>query len=224
MSKTKDGSSATSLTTRDEKDFTPQEVLRVTSLEQLKTISDPLRVKILESVATKAYTVKQVAGLLDKPSTKLYYHMAALETAGFVVVVETRIKSGIIEKYYRAAAESISVDRRLLNLKAGEEDEVFKMLQSSVLDSTIDELKQSHKAGLIRKSPKEDKDDALLLSKSLLSMSEKDAAKFVKKFKALVAEFDKPQKTGDLNYVCALVFFPKVVRSGTKPNKERRRG
>lgn len=191
------------------KEFTPLEVLRVSTLEQLKKISDPLRVEILETVATHALTVKQVAAMLQKPPTKLYYHMAAMEEAGFVVVVETRIKSGIIEKYYRAAAESIEVDRKLLNAAAGSGDEAFEILRSSIIDSTAEELQQSHKAGLIRKSEK----DTLILSKSLMHLSEQNAVKFVRKFKALIKEFDKPAKNVELNYVFAIALFPKAPKT-----------
>lgn len=201
-------------------EFSPMDVLRVSSLEQLKTISDPLRLEILETVADKARTVKQVADLLKKPPTKLYYHMSALEAAGFAVVVETRIKSGIVEKYYRAAAESIEVDRRLLNAQTGGKDEAFKILQSSILDSTIEDLKLSWKAGLIAKDQSGSKNDKIILSKSVLAMDEKDAARFVKKFKALVKEFDKPEKTANLNYICAVAFFPKVQKTRGKASHQ----
>ncbi len=96
-------------------DFQPAEMLRITTLEQLKAISDPLRMDILEIVADEALTVKQIAEKLNQPATKLYYHVSELEDAGFVKLVGTRVKSGIIEKYYRIAAESMHVDRSLLN-------------------------------------------------------------------------------------------------------------
>jgi DNA-binding transcriptional ArsR family regulator len=90
-------------------------LMKITTLEQLKAISDPLRVDVLEIITHEALTVKQMAEKLNQPPTKLYYQVSELETAGFVTLVGTRIKSGIIEKYYRTVSESIQVDRTLLN-------------------------------------------------------------------------------------------------------------
>ena len=220
MSKESNKSPKTKSSFQNAKEFSPLDVLRVSSLEQLRAISDPLRVEILETVSNKALTVKQVADLLKKPPTKLYYHMSALEAAGFVGIVKTGIKSGIVEKYYRAVAESIEVDRRLLNTEIKEEDEAFNILQSSILDSTIKDLRQSHKAGMISKAVNKGKSDNVILSKSVLTMTEKDAIRFVRKFKALVKEFDNPEKKSELNYVCAVAFFPKVSKGRIKGKRQ----
>src|SRR5258707_12858325 len=75
--------------------FQPRASLRVTTLQQLKTLSDPLRVDMLEGLLYEARTVKQIATLLGVPPTKLYYHMNALAAAGFARVVQTQVKSGI---------------------------------------------------------------------------------------------------------------------------------
>lgn len=91
-------------------------VLEVTDLEQLRVMSDPLRMRILHSLFGQPMTVKQVADQLELPATKLYYHVGELERIGLVKVVETRVKSGIIEKYYRTVADHLKVSRDLLKL------------------------------------------------------------------------------------------------------------
>src|SRR5690242_18751749 len=95
--------------------FKPAEVLVINTPEMLKTISDPLRVKILETILSEALTVKQIATRLGASPTRLYYHVAELEKAGFVTQVDTRVKSGIVEKYYRMSAEGVTVDPMMLN-------------------------------------------------------------------------------------------------------------
>src|SRR5258705_10917118 len=97
--------------------FQPRATLRVTTLQQLKVLSDPLRVDMLEMILYEAHTVKQIATILGLPPTKLYYHMSALEAAGFARVVQTQVKSGIIEKYYRRAARTFLVDPRLFTAR-----------------------------------------------------------------------------------------------------------
>ena len=75
------------------------EVFEVTELEQLRVLADPLRMRILNNLFPQAQTAKQMADRLELPPTKLYYHFGELERVGLIKVVETRVKSGIIEKY-----------------------------------------------------------------------------------------------------------------------------
>ena len=80
-----------------------EEEIRISDLETLKVISDPLRVQILENIglasdAGKSTSVKQLSEDLDIPQSKLYYHIKLLEKHDLVYVADTRVISGIIEK------------------------------------------------------------------------------------------------------------------------------
>lgn len=88
-------------------------VYRIRDLEQLRALSDPLRLRILEAFAHGARTTKQVAGSLGEKPTKLYHHVDALEAAGLVRLVETRPKRGTLEKYYEAVARVFEADAGL---------------------------------------------------------------------------------------------------------------
>ena len=74
--------------------------------------------------------MKQMSEKLNQPPTKLYYHVSELEAAGVVKLVGTRVKSGIIEKYYRIAAQSMQVDRSLLNAGEGMEESMGLLINS----------------------------------------------------------------------------------------------
>src|SRR4029078_9585631 len=76
-------------------------------LEQVRALSHPLRLRLIELFAVKPMTTKQAAKQLGEKPTKLYHHVAALETAGLVRLRETRQKRGATEKYYE------TVTRRL---------------------------------------------------------------------------------------------------------------
>ena len=114
------------------------------SLEQLKTISIPPRMAIFGALGEKPMTTKQVALKLGEKITKLYHHVSALESAGLVELVETKQNRGVIEKYYRAIAKTIHVDRSLF---AGSPQEriVAKKVQKMIaltFEETLEEVRQ----------------------------------------------------------------------------------
>ena len=78
------------------------------SLEQLRALAHPLRLRMLELFADGPRTTKQVAQLLGEPPTKLYHHANALERAGLLRLSKTRQNRGAIEKWYEAARSTIS--------------------------------------------------------------------------------------------------------------------
>src|SRR5918911_101299 len=73
-------------------------------LEQLRALSHPLRLRLLELFARRPMTTKQAAEELGEPPTRLYHHVAALERAGLVRLRETRQNRGTTEKYFETVA------------------------------------------------------------------------------------------------------------------------
>lgn len=82
------------------------------SLDQLRALAHPLRLRMLELFAEGPRTTKQVAQMLGEPPTKLYHHANALERAGLLRLAKTRQNRGAIEKWYEASTGAIS-GRRL---------------------------------------------------------------------------------------------------------------
>lgn len=194
--------------------FQPIELLRITAPEQLKAISDPLRLEMLELVAEEARTVKQIAELLGKPATKLYYHMNALEAAGFVKVVETRVKSGIIEKYYRTVAESFQVDRKLLKRSGPQGDEPLENMLAVVFDATTDDVRRSWAAGLLPLGATAKKlRERVVLTRSLYTVPEADIPKFTAKFNALLKELHAAETPEGTPYGLTLAFYPRALKT-----------
>src|SRR5688572_6992339 len=93
---------------------------RLTTLDQMKVLADPLRIRILELLGEER-TTKQVAGILGLPPTRLYHHVAALERVGLVRLARTQQRRGAVEKYYHAVARAFSADPRLFTSKAAEQ-------------------------------------------------------------------------------------------------------
>jgi len=78
------------------------------SLDQLRALAHPLRLRMLELFAEGPRTTKQVAQLLGEPPTKLYHHANTLERVGLLRLSKTQQNRGVIEKWYEAASGTIS--------------------------------------------------------------------------------------------------------------------
>jgi DNA-binding transcriptional ArsR family regulator len=89
--------------------FEPLPVMTVESPQQIKAFTDPLRARVLGVLAARAATNQQVAEELGEPQAKVLYHVRFLVDAGLVRLVDTRIKGGNVEKYYRAEARNFAI-------------------------------------------------------------------------------------------------------------------
>lgn len=90
-------------------DFTPQPYCVVESPEQIKAFTDPLRVRVLGILRRRAATNQQIADELGETHAKVLYHIRFLQNAGLIKLVETQVKGGNVEKYYRAVAQIFDI-------------------------------------------------------------------------------------------------------------------
>jgi len=110
-----------------------KDTYKIKDLEQIRLLSDPLKLQLLQAFAESAKTTKQVAAELGESVTKLYRHVDALHDSGLLVVVEEKQKRGTIERTFRAVAQRFEADHSLFADAAGEEgaDAVRDMLRLS---------------------------------------------------------------------------------------------
>ncbi|TFJ93419.1 winged helix-turn-helix domain-containing protein [Lentibacillus salicampi] len=87
-----------------------QDIYYVKDLEQLKILSDPLRVQILWELDHGAQTGKMLSVKLQLPASKMRYHLTALEKAGLVEIERTEVLNGIVQKFYQPIAKEISLE------------------------------------------------------------------------------------------------------------------
>ncbi len=90
------------------------QVYSLETIEQLRTIADPLRARIYDLLVRQPLTAKQVGVALGEAPAKIHYHVRELERVGLVKLVETRERGGILEKYYRAVARILDTPPGLL--------------------------------------------------------------------------------------------------------------
>jgi DNA-binding transcriptional ArsR family regulator len=85
----------------------------------LKALAEPLRLRLMNLLATHPRTVKELATIVGVPQTRLYYHVKILERHGLIGVTSRRMVSGIEERTYRSTASSTTVSPHLANEIAG---------------------------------------------------------------------------------------------------------
>jgi DNA-binding transcriptional ArsR family regulator len=112
-----------------------QEIYHIREIEQLKVISDPLRIKILWEIIDEAKTGKMVADLLEAPAPKIHYHLKEMERVGLLKVERTEEKNGIIQKFYRPVAQSFSIAEILPDQRHAVKDELSDALKENILVS-----------------------------------------------------------------------------------------
>lgn len=126
----------------------PADIKLIDSVETLRVVADPLRLRLLALLRRAPATAKELARGLEVPLKGLYYHLALLEEHQLIRVRSTRVVSGIIEKQYEVTAYRISVERALLDPEASESSGLEVYL-SFVLDHARAEIQRSVAAGLI---------------------------------------------------------------------------
>lgn len=106
-----------------------KDILVLRELEQIKAISNPYRVEILESFEVdEPQSAKQIAEKLGEPHAKVNYHIKTLLKVGILDLVDEKVKSGIIEKYYLPAAKALVIDKSFMK---NTEEEIFQSLNAA---------------------------------------------------------------------------------------------
>ena len=98
-----------------------KETYKIKDLEQIKLLSDPLKLQLLQAFALAERTTKQVAEELGESVTKLYRHVDALHDAGLLEIIQETRKRGTVERTFRAVAQRFEADHELFAEDAEQE-------------------------------------------------------------------------------------------------------
>lgn len=119
----------------------------LSTLEEIKVISDPFRFKILVlfNKESGSLTVKQMAVKLQEVPSKVHYHVKELERIGVLEIVETKEKGGIIEKFYLPTAEIFKVKKDIEILEEDEYEKASENLISIMHEDFLESMKSKTK-------------------------------------------------------------------------------
>jgi len=194
------------------KDAAPPLEMVITDVEQLKVIGDPLRLRLIETMAEdpgRGWTAKELAEELGTKQTKLYHHLGLLQQHGFIRVGETRVVSGILEKRYQATAHGFHVDRALLT-GAGAENAVSVAIDA-IFDKARTEILVGLRSGVLDFDPDDPKRKRMGVWASHARLSPASVKRVMRLIEKL-AEIDTDQDPDGAEYGLLVGFYPK----GTK--------
>ncbi len=175
-------------------DFIPEPTRRIASVETLRVVSDPTRMRLMETMVQRQdppWSVRELAAELQVPQTRLYHHIEQLRSHDIIRPVERRVVSGIIETRYRISAFSFQLDRRLFE---GGEDERRTILHDTlvaVFDTARDEIETAMRGGAL-KPPGSPRDEPLLVVRSVARLTPDRAEEYRRRLKELEDEFSDP--------------------------------
>ena len=203
--------------------FEMEELYTINNLETLKVLSDTFRLRILELMCNKPTTVKQVAELLEVPPKKLYYHVNLMEEHDLIVVVNTNLVSGIIEKWYQSRAKSFGVESSLL-LNVDSPDNPLDDMVSAILDATRSDILRAARQGQIPPEQGDTQSRMMYLERRIPMLDNEERAEFVSQLKDLVEKFAKHDKNFDdpqrSPYGLTIAFYPMASPEAEPANDE----
>jgi DNA-binding transcriptional ArsR family regulator len=177
----------------------PASELVISDVDTLKALSDPLRIRILETMVSRKdvlWSAKELAVRLEVPQTRLYHHIELLLERDLIRLASQRIVSGIIESRYRAAALSFRLDSALLSGESASAQEASRDLFRGVFDSSRDEVSEALRTYL-KEHPGTDLNgggdpdpERPIVSRGLAMLTPAQAGEFKERLLALMGEYD----------------------------------
>ncbi|HLX41658.1 MAG TPA: helix-turn-helix domain-containing protein [Ktedonobacteraceae bacterium] len=159
-----------------------QEHYEIDSIEQLRAIADALRIRIVEALQEHPMTVTQLGDALGEAPAKIHYHVRELEKVGLLKLVETREKSGILEKYYQPIARDFSVASSLF-LRATPDESL------AAIGAWFDQLKESfQRAFRVALEKKEDATN-LMLNDAFLYLTDEEQRQLCQQVNELFKQY-----------------------------------
>jgi DNA-binding transcriptional ArsR family regulator len=118
------------------------ESFRISDIDQVKALSHPLRMRIIETLAASdPMTTKQVADALGEKPTRLYHHVGLLQKAGLIRLTHTQQNRGTTEKYYEPIARQFRADADLFADESPENQKnAYRPMIRTIFDNTSSEM------------------------------------------------------------------------------------
>lgn len=139
------------------------DILVIDNLAQLKCVSDPFRIKLLELLSEGEKTGQQLADELKIPRAKIHYHLRELEKYGIIVMVKTEQKHSIIQKFYSPTAKKLFPSPDLLKFREEESKKEALSFKLQLNQEDLPEFKKDLKK-FLKKSSKKSSDHHYLVT------------------------------------------------------------
>jgi DNA-binding transcriptional ArsR family regulator len=171
-------------------DYDLDDTIELTTAEQVRAISHPLRTTILGLLHERAATVTELASAVKRPKSTVAHHVSVLAGAGLLRVVRTRRVRAIEERYYGRTARMFYVG---LGRQA---DGVALPPDFNDFEVAAKESAAAYEAGQLRAFIRHAR------------IPEEQAAEFWQRIDQVIHDFDRLPRSGDTAYGLAVGLYP----------------
>jgi DNA-binding transcriptional ArsR family regulator len=186
--------------------------LKLTTIEQFRACSDPVRAQILGIIQTQPATAKQIADRLGATPGAIGHHIRMLEEQGLAQVVARRLMRGVVAKYYTRTARIFDFD--LLPELVGEQSPSLHIMRHAWSELAEAQKPDTQRDGTI---------DEGTVGFPHVRLSPERAAYYVDRLRALVNELlSEPVIEGGTVYgVCVAMFqAPAYLQASPEPQEQ----
>lgn len=171
-------------------DYELEDTIELTTAEQVRAISDPLRTTILGLLHERAATVTELATAVKRPKSTVAHHVKVLADAGILKVVRTRRVRAIEERFYGRAARMfyVGLGRRVDGVELPPDFNDFEV--------AAEESRTAYDAGQLRSFIRHAR------------IPEERAAEFWRGVDKLIHSFDELPRSGDTTYGFTVGLYP----------------
>lgn len=171
-------------------DYNLDDTIELTTAEQVRAISDPLRMTILSLLHERAATVTELATAVNRPKSTVAHHVNVLTHAGLLWVVRSRRVRAIEERYYGRTARMfyVGLGRRADGIELPPD---FNDFEVAARESVA-----AYEAGRVRGFIRHAR------------IPEETAAEFWDRIDEVIHEFDRLPRSGDTVYGFAVGLYP----------------
>lgn len=133
-----------------------KKLLIIDNLEQLKSISDPFRLELMEMIAKTPKTGQMLADELALPRAKVHYHLNQLLAHNIIRIARTETKNSIIQKFYQPVAEKIILNIDILNYKKSDNKKDKQSYKIKLDEDEYNDFKKDLKDFVKKRRPKKE--------------------------------------------------------------------
>jgi DNA-binding transcriptional ArsR family regulator len=171
-------------------DYELDERIELTTAQQVRAISHPLRTSILGLLHERAASVTELAGAVKRPKSTVAHHVSVLAGAGLLRVVRTRQVRAIEERYFGRTARMfyIGLGRR--------SDGVALPLDFNDFEVAAKESGPAYETGQLRAFIRHAR------------IHEEQAAEFWRRIDQVIHDFERLARSGETTYGFAVGLYP----------------
>jgi DNA-binding transcriptional ArsR family regulator len=162
-------------------DALPEEK-EIAALASLRVVADSQRHQILSLLIAEPLTAAEVARRLRVNRTRVYYHLDLLQKHGLIEVVGQRQVAAVMERTYRATAQTFRVNRKLLAATAGAK--ALARTEATLIESIAVDARTAA-------------DPDIWVGRAYIRLTEANARKLLAEMQAVLDKYRKrPSKNG----------------------------